>query len=107
MGETKRYENLERAFCAELERLDKKYAGDVEMSQQDAERARILFHALKSAETYYAMLEANEYERGGMSGARYRSPSTGRYVSRDYPEDGYSRHWNPMEYIDPYYDRRR
>lgn len=107
MAEHKRYENLEHALCKELEKLDHKYSGDVEMSEQDAERARKLFHALKSAETYHAMVEAKEYERGGMSEAGYRNPHTGRYMSRDYyPEDGYSGHFRPREYLDPYYDRR-
>ena len=106
-----------------MEKLDKKYTADVEMSEQDAERARKLYHALKSAETYHAMKDAEEWDeedgeegyseargmrRGGRSyrGGSYRrgrDMRTGRYISRD---DGYSGHWNPMEYIDPYYDRR-
>ena len=118
-----RYEHLEKAMCKELEKLDKKYTADVEMSEQDAERARTLYHALKSAETYHAMKDAEEWdeedgeegysEARGMrrSGRSYRGGSyrrgrdmrTGRYISRD---DGYSGHY-PMEYIDPmYWDRR-
>lgn len=51
-----RFENLDKALCKELEKLDKKYAGDVaEMSEQDAHKADMLYHALKSGETYYAM----------------------------------------------------
>ena len=118
----KRYENLDNALCKELERLNKKYGGDVnEMSAQDVERVDLLYHALKSAETFYAMVDAEdeESEGEGMSGrsrnsyARYRSPRTGRYVSRDdgwsgrYPGGyGYSGGRYPMEYIDPYWDRR-
>lgn len=119
-----RYEHLEKAMCKELEKLDKKYTADVEMSEQDAERARKLYHALKSAETYHAMKDAEEYEdeegeegysgenrsmrrgrsyRGG-SYRRGRDMRTGRYISRDM-EPGYSGHY-PMEYIDPYWDRR-
>lgn len=126
-----RYEHLDKAMCKELEKLDKKYTADVEMTEQELERADMLYHALKSAETYYAMKEADEmdeeeseggysgegrsmrrtgrsYRRGsyndGMSYARGRDMRTGRYISRD---DGYSGHWNPMEYIDPmYWDRR-
>jgi len=88
--EHKRFENLERALCRELEKLDRKYAGDTEMSEQDAERARKLYHALKSAETINAMVEA---DYNGMSGARYRGPRMGRPM--------YS------EYNDPYFDSRR
>lgn len=123
---SKRFENLEKAMCEELEKLDKKYRGDVaEMTVQDLERADTLFHAMKSAETYYAMVEGDEDEDEGMSGengrsnrnsrysyARYRSPRTGRFVSR---EGGWSGRYSggygysggyPMEYIDPYWDRR-
>ena len=57
-----RYEHLEKAMCKELEKLDKKYTADVEMTEQDAERARKLYHALKSAETYHAMKDAEELE---------------------------------------------
>jgi len=120
-----RYEHLEKAMCKELEKLDKKYTADVEMSEQDAERARKLYHALKSAETYHAMKDAEEWDdedgeegyseargmrRGGRSyrGGSYRrgrDMRTGRYVSRDM-EPGYSGHY-PMEYIDPMYWERR
>lgn len=112
-------------MCKELEKLDKKYRGDVaEMNVQDLERADKLYHALKSAETYYAMSESTDESGEGMSGegggsrgrgysyARYRSPRTGRYMSGDgdwpdhsgYP-GGYSGRY-PMPYIDPYWDRR-
>ena len=109
------YEHLEKAMCKELEKLDKKYTADVEMSEQDAERARTLYHALKSAATYHAMKDAEEEDeqdareygsgrsyRGGISYTR-RDPRTGRYMSR---EMGYSGYY-PMEYIDPYWDHRR
>ena len=129
-----RYEHLEKAMCKELEKLDKKYTADVEMTEQDAERARKLYHALKSAETYHAMKDADDwdeeedekgyseargmrrggrsyrggsYRRGyddGMSAARGRDMNTGRCISRGM-EPGYSGHY-PMEYIDPYWDRR-
>lgn len=107
MAEVKRYQNLEHALCKELEKLDRKYAGDAEMTEQDAERARNLYHALKCAERYYELLEEREDEHEGMSEARGRSYRGGRNVSRGYyPEDGYSGRWSPREYIDPYYDRR-
>lgn len=122
-----RFEHLEKAMCKELEKLDKKYTDDVEMSEQDAERARKLYHALKCAETYHAMKDAEEYEdddeEEGYSGAnrsyrrgggrsnrggsyrRGRDMRTGRYVSRGMDSYGYSSHY-PMEYIDPMWDRR-
>lgn len=107
MAEHKRFENLEHVMCKELDKLNKKYANEEELTSQDAERVRTLFHALKSAETYYAMVGAEDSEeRGGnMSGARYRGPMMGRLISRGYPEDRYSGHY-PAEYIDPYWDRR-
>ena len=100
----KYYENLEKAMCRELEKLDKKYDGDVpEMSVQDVERADVLYHALKSAETYYAMKDA-EWEDNDASGRSYRRgrDSMGRYVSRDM--DGYSGHYPPMYDRYPSYD---
>lgn len=121
-----RYEHLEKAMCKELEKLDKKYTADVEMSEQDAERARKLYHALKSAETYHAMKDAEEWDEaegedgysetrgmrrggrsygGGNSYRRGRDMRTGRYISRGMDDYGYSGHY-PMEYIDPMWDRR-
>ena len=106
------YEHLDKAMCKELEKLDKKYTADMEMTEQDAERARNLYHALKCAETYYAMKDAEDedegeyssyYRRGGgRSYRRGRDMRTGRYMSRD---DGYAAHY-PPEYVDPYWDRR-
>ena len=118
------YKNLEKAMCKELEKLDKKYTADAEMTEQDAERADKLYHALKSAATYHAMKDAEEwdeqegeegysgndrsYRRGRMGGGSYRrgrDMRTGRYISRGMDEYGYSGGY-PMEYIDPYWDRR-
>lgn len=97
----KRYENLEEAMCRELEMLNKKYGnGETkEMSPQDVERADILYHALKSAATYHAMKDADEWEEEE-SGARGRSYARkrdrmGRYISGNYM-DGYSGHYPPM-----------
>ena len=111
----KRFENLEKAMCRELEKLDKKYGSDVpEMSVQDVERADILFHAMKSAETYYAMTEEwNDEDMEGSgrrgndgrmySGRSYRRgrDSMGRYTSRDM--DGYSGRY--PEWMPPMYPR--
>lgn len=95
------YENLEHAMCRELEKLDKKYGSDVpEMSVQDVEKADILYHALKSAATYHAMKDADEWDREG-SGRSYRRgrDSMGRYTSRDMmPMDGSGRYPEWMMY---------
>ena len=114
------YKNLEKAMCKELEKLDKKYTADVEMNPTDAERADLLYHALKSAATYHAMKDAEEedwgeedeesgrsYRRGGgRSYARMRDGRTGRYMSRaGGPEMYYSGRY-PMEYMDPYWGGR-
>ena len=86
-----RYVNIEQRLQKELNKLAKKFENaSAEMSSQDLELADCLFHALKSAEGYYAMQEAGE---GGFSGnysgygsgnfyARGRD-SRGRYTSRD------------------------
>lgn len=98
---SKRYERLEEAMCKELEKLDRKYGADAaEMTPQDAERADMLYHALKSAATYHAMKDAEEMEsqddaRGGRSYARRRD-AMGRY-SRDM-DPGYSGHYPEMWY---------
>ena len=98
----KRYANLEEAMCSELEKMDKKYGGDVsEMSTQDAEKADLLYHALKCAATYHAMKDAEGWEDKDASGRSYRRgrDAMGRYVSRDM--DGWSGHypdWNPPMY---------
>lgn len=108
----KRYENLENAMCKELKKLDEKYANDVpEMSVQDVEKIDILYHALKSAETFYAMKDADEWEMDAHSGRGYSGrdgdrsyrrgrDSMGRYTSRDMgPEmSGHYPDWMP-----PYY----
>lgn len=132
-----RYENLDKALCKELEKLDKKYTADVEMSETDLSRAKDIRKALYYGEVYNAMKESGEWEdeeseegysgegrsyrrggrsyrnggrggsRGGGGGGSYaqrRSPYTGRFMSREMAED-YSGHY-PMEYIDPYWDRR-
>ena len=98
----KRHEHLLEAMCKELEKMDKKYANDIpEMSVQDAEKVDMLFHALKSATTYYAMKESEEWDEKEQSGRSYRRgrDAMGRYVSRDM--DGYSGHypeWTPPMY---------
>ena len=127
---SERYEHLDKALCKELEKLDKKYTADVEMTENDLARAKDLRKALYYGEVYNAMKEETGWDdedgeegysgegrsmrRGGRSyrGGSYRGGSyargrdmrTGRFISRDM-EPGYSGHY-PMELIDPYWDRR-
>ena len=103
----KRYENVDKALCHEMDKLDKKYAGDVEMSMQDLEMIRLLLSSMVKSQTYYAMKEESEWDdtgsgdgrsyRDGRSYARRRD-SMGRFVSRGM--DGYSGHY--PEYMPPY-----
>lgn len=84
---TKKYENLEEAMCRELETLDKKYAGEAELSAQDVEKIDKLYHALKSAATYHAMKEEEGWEEkdaSGRSSYRRGRDSMGRFASREY-----------------------
>ena len=109
----KRYENLEEAMRKELDKLNKKLGAEsAEMSMQDLDKADKIYHALKSAETYYAMREQSmmggmnsgrnnsygygSYDSNPMSYGRGRD-SMGRYISR---EDGFSGHYPlyPMSY---------
>lgn len=123
-----RYEHLDKALCKELEKLDKKYTADVEMSETDLARAKDLRKTLYYGKVYDEMNEAADWgdedgeegysgdgrsnrrgggrsNRGG-SYRRGRDMRTGRYMSRGMDEySGYSGHY-PMEYIDPMWDRR-
>ena len=101
----KHYENLEKVLCHELDLLDRKYGSEtVEMTPQDVERADKLYHALKSAATYHAMKDADEWEDKDASGRSYRRgrDMRGRYVSRDMGPgyDGYSGYM--PEWVPPY-----
>lgn len=112
----KHFENIDEALCREMDKLDKKYASDVEMSMQDLEMIRLIFSSMVKSETYYAMQEDKEwdeddmsrsgrssYGRGGMdrSGRRGRD-SMGRFTSRDM--GGYSGGY--PEWMPPYYGGR-
>ena len=86
---SRKCENLHKAMCAELEKLDAKYAGgQTEMTTQDAEKADLLYHALKSAATYYAMQAPEEWEEESGRGRGY----SGRERGGRYPE------WTPYRY---------
>ena len=100
----KRFENLEKAMCRELEKLDKKYGSDVpEMSVQDVERADVLFHAMKSADEDMEGSGRRGNDGRMYSGRSYRRgrDSMGRYTSRDM--DGYSGRY--PEWMPPMYPR--
>ena len=106
----KRYENIDHALCRELEKLDKKYAGDVEMSPQDLETIRLLYSAKLKAQTIEAMDEDRDWGDEDMEGSGKRMYSDrsyrrgrdamGRYTSRDMMP-GYSGHY--PEWMPPYY----
>ena len=108
----KRFENVDEALCREMEKLDKKYAGEVEMTRQDLEEIRLLYSAMVKAQTYQAMQDEYDWDddmdesgRRGSDGRMYSGRSyrrgrdaMGRYTSRDMAP-GYSGH----EWIPPYY----
>lgn len=102
-----RYENIDKKLHKELQKIDKKLENDsTEMSAQDIELVDCVYHALKSAEGYYAMIEGGEMGfSGGYSGNSYGSgnsyargrDSRGRYASREMSrEGGYSGGRYPM-----------
>ena len=112
----KRYENIDDALCREMDKLDKKYANDTEMTRQDLEMIRLLYSAMLKAQTIEAMDEDRGWEDEDMegsgrrgndgrmySGRSYRRgrDSMGRYTSRDM--DGYSGHY--PEWMPPMYPR--
>lgn len=103
----KKFENLEKSMCRELEIIENKLQNGTEMSETELKRADILLHAMKSLATYNAMKESEEYEyEESMSGRRGRSGMNGRYMSRDYGprsyDDGYSGHYPPnWNYLGP------
>lgn len=112
-----RYENIDKKLNSELQKIDKKLENDSgDMSAQEIELVDCVFHALKSAEGYYAMAEEKEmgfsgnYGSGGSYGmgsgnsyARGRD-SRGRYASREMSrEGGYSGGYSGRYPMMPYY----
>ena len=93
----KEMKNLKRVAQEELEKLDAKYASLSEFTASDAEMYKCLTMALEKQ----LRIEQIEEEMGysdegfsgdgiGMSGRRGRSPSTGRYISRDGGNQSYA-----------------
>lgn len=100
---------LENKMCKELEAIEEKYKGNMEMSIEDLKKVDMLAHALKSLATYNAMKEAEEYSEG-FSGTRGRNAYNGQYISRNSGSygDGYSRGYSDamshsMHQMPPYY----
>lgn len=81
----KRFDNIEETLCNELDKLDKKYAGDTEMSAQDLETLRMLLSSVVKLDTHYAMKEESEMDEEGMDGSGRR----GSY-GRIYPGHSYA-----------------
>ena len=124
----KYYDHIEEKLCSELDKLDRKYAGDTEMSTQDLEMLRLLLSSAVKLDTHYAMKEEAEMNkadmeasgrrgtdgrmysgrgngmRGEEDGQSYRRArdSMGRFISRDMmPMSGTYPEWMP-----PYYGGR-
>lgn len=93
----KEMKNLKRVAQEELEKLDAKYANLSEFTAADAEMYKCLTMALEK-QLRIEQIEGEMYgdEEGfssdgyDMSGRRGRSPSTGRYVSRDGANQSYA-----------------
>ena len=106
-----RYENIEKKLHKELQKIDKKLENDADMSAQDIEMVDCVFHALKSAETYYAMADGDMmsgnygYDGGGNSYARGRD-ARGRYTSSEMSREGYSGRYPMMPYYSGEYEGR-
>ena len=86
------YEAIKKSMRKEMDALDQKLKGGVEMSVNDLDKIDKLAHAMKSLATYEAMTEYED-EDMNMSGRRGRGMN-GQYVSRNGGrsyDDGYSR----------------
>lgn len=90
MNEYEAYEIIFKQVCKEISLIAEKVQKSGGMTEQELEKLDKLYHVKKDMLTAKAMVDAEEYENGGMSGARGRSPMTGRYVSRDGYDQGYS-----------------
>ena len=81
----KKYNHVEEAICRELEKLDKKYAGDTEMTMQDLEMIRLLYSAMTKAKTIHAMGDDRDDWRDDRRDDRYgRESDRGRYRDSQY-----------------------
>lgn len=109
-----RYDNIEKSLHKELAKIDKKLENDADLSAQDLEMVDCIYHALKSAESYYVMAEGSDMgfsgnysgNYGGNSGGSYARgrDSRGRYTSREMMsrEGGYSGRYPMMPMYSEY-----
>lgn len=119
MNDYEVYEIILKQVCKEISDIAESIDKNGNVSEQELKRLDILYHLKKDLLATWGMEHPEEYYEGN-SGMRGRSPSTGRYVSRDtsYTEGyskGYSEAMNqannnsghyPMQ--NPYYpDNRR
>ena len=105
MNEYEVHETALKQVCDEIKQIleENKKSG---MNDQRLDRLDKLYHAKKDILATWGMEHPEEYYEGNsgeMSGARGRSPMTGRYVSREGYPQGNSEHW-PMN---PYYPEQR
>ena len=92
MDEREVFEVLKKQLCREIAQLTEQVNKNQSMSGSDLDKLDKMFHLKKSLLTCKAMEESDgeDWEEGN-SGRRGRSPSTGRYVSREQSyADGYS-----------------
>lgn len=82
MNEYEAHEVILKQVCSEIQSIAEQVKKNGSMSEQEAKRLDLLYHIKKSMLTCYGMEHPEEYFEGN-SGMRGRSPSTGRYVSRD------------------------
>lgn len=109
------YDILLKQVCKEISMIADQVEKNGTMSEKDLDRLDKLYHTKKDMLTAKAMEDAEVYSEGN-SGARGRSPMTGRYVSRENGsyEDGYSKgyseamsqmnHWPSQN---PYYPEQK
>jgi len=92
MNEHEIYDVIFKHVCKEISMIADQIQKTGTMSEKDLDRLDKLYHTKKDMLTAKAMSDAEEYENGS-SGARGRSPMTGRYISREEGSyaDGYSR----------------
>lgn len=102
MNEYDVHEAIFKQVCKEISLIADQIQKKGSMTESDLERLDKLYHVKKDMLTAEAMMESKEYENG-MSGARGRSPITGRYISResgnsyaDGYNQGYSQAMNQM-----------
>ena len=124
------HETLYKQLCAEIGQIVETMQRNQTLSDQQAERLRILYSIKEKMLTCKAMEDSEDYtdqeymDKNGISGYRGRG-ANGRYISRDMNDsraysDGYSEGYSaamgqmnpgnsghyPMIAHDPYYNRR-